>query len=253
MSVLLSILGPLVGALLLFVLPLLAGCGGGGGSGPGALPVVPTPAPVVQPEPVRAVRIAFLGDSLTAGYDSDGVRAHPVERIRDRLGVPMEPENLAISGTAAQQFFEALAPLPGVTFEQWIARTDAQLLVIRYGGIEALYDPTHDLMKGFGGHIERMVALAQARGIALVLVGRIAIPENEMADAAFQQRYSAADATLRDISARMGVPFIDLSGVPVYEGEMHDAIHPGKAYQDRASDVIAAQLAALLPTLQGAK
>lgn len=243
MSALLSSLGLLLGALLIFVPALLAGCGGG--SGPGALPVLPAPAPVEQPESVRPVRIAFLGDSLTAGFEG----ARPVERISDRLGVPMEPENLAISGTAAQQFFEALEPLPGVTFEQWIGKTDAQIVVIRYGGIEALFDPSHDLMRGFAGHIERMVALAQERGIAVVLVGRITIPENDMADAAFQVRYAATDATLRDISARTGTVFIDLSGVPVYAGEMADAIHPAKPYQDRASDVIAVALAELIQQL----
>lgn len=245
MSALLSSFGLLIGALLIFVPALLAGCGGGGGSGPGALPVVPTAAPAEQPEPVRAVRIAFLGDSLTAGYDG----ARPVERIGDRLGVPMEPENLSLTGTAAQQFFEGVAPLEGVTFEQWIAATDAQVLVIRYGGIEALFDPSHNLMAGFAGHIERMVAMALARGIAVVLVGRITIPENDMADAAFQVRYAATDATLRDISARLGATFVDLSAVPLFAGEMHDPIHPAKAYQDRASDVIAAGLAGVIEGL----
>lgn len=229
-------LGMFLGCLLVILLPLLGGCGGG------AAPSIPAPAPAEQPAQARAVRVAFLGDSLTAGFDG----AHPVDRIREQLQGGIEPEDLSLGGTAAVQFIEGIAPIEGLSFAQWIAKTDAQIVVIRYGGIEALFDPSHDLMRGFAGHIEHMVAMAQARGITVALVGRITIPENDMADAAFQVRYAATDATLRDISARTGAAFIDLSGVPVYAGEMADAIHPGKAYQDRASEVIANTLAEII-------
>ncbi|RYF80354.1 MAG: SGNH/GDSL hydrolase family protein [Comamonadaceae bacterium] len=237
--------GMFIGCLLVLLLPLLGGCGGGG-AGPGAVPIIPTPAPAEQPKPARAVPVALLGNSLLAGYIDGDVRALPVERIQQQLGRPIVVENLSISGTAARQFIEGVAPLDGVPYARWVAGTNAELIVIRYGGIEALYDPTHAFMSTFAADMEMMVDQAREHGRQVVLVGCVPIPENETANGAFQARYAAADATLREISARKGVPFIDLSGVPVHADEMHDAIHPGKVYQDRASDVIAARLAEII-------
>lgn len=221
---------------LALVTVILAACGGGGGGGDAPLPATAAPAP--RPP----VRLAFPGDSLTDGFPG----ARPVERIAQQLGGRIEAVSLGVSGTAAVQFLEGISPLPGVTFAQWAATTDAQAVVVRYGGIEALYDPTHNLMAGFGASIEAIIDIAHARGIGVVLVGKITLPVNEVADEAFQARYAATDATLREIAARRGVPYIDVSTVPVYDGEMADPIHPAQAYQNRVSDVIAAGLAPII-------
>lgn len=234
----------LLGCLLIFLIPLLSGCGGGGSGPVPAVPPPPPPAPIEQPEPVKPVRVAFLGDSLTAGgVTSTGIEALPVRRITQQLAGRIEPEDMAVGGTPAQAAIDGVFPWPGPPFAQWIAQTGARLIVIRYGAIEALFNlPLDD----FEHNVEAMVALARARGVGVVLVGRITIPPNDMAHAAFQARYAAADAVLRNISARLAVPYIDVSGVPVYAGEMYDQVHPGPAYQDRVSDVIAADLACLL-------
>lgn len=187
----------------------------------------------------RPIPLALCGDSLTAGYAG----ASPAQYMLDYFN-GLEPglvtiENMAVSGTSASQFIDGHAPQ--TPYYKWIRSTTAKIVVIRYGGIEALFDPSNNLMAGFRENIDMLIDLAIERQKHVVLVGKINIPVSEQANEKFQCAYNRTQTILEHIMIqRKGTTellnMISLDHIPA--GVMLDPIHPAKAYQDQHTQAI---------------
>lgn len=174
------------------------------------------------------VKAAILGDSLFAGYPGASPADYMVNYFNNLEPNLLSVENMALSGSAAERFITGYGP--STPYFQWVRETDAELLLIRYGGIEALFDPSHNLMRSFRENIEMMIDLAHAVMKKVVLVGKINIPTSPGADQGFQDRYNRVQTILNHIVYRNGIEIINLHDIPA--GPMLDEIHPAKAYQD---------------------
>jgi acyl-CoA thioesterase-1 len=156
---------------------LAVGCGREASSPP-AKNAAPAPAgPVAAPPPAASVspvtpgesdrpRIVFLGDSLTAGYGLEQAQAVPA-LIQVRLkkeGYPFEVVNAGVSGDTSAG---------GLSRLEWSLSGDVRILVLELGANDGLRGlPVAAMRK----NLEEVIAKAQARGIAVLLVGMEALP-----------------------------------------------------------------------------
>jgi len=130
--------------------------------------------------------------------------------------------------------FEALAGvamMPFGRFADHVATTQARLLVIRYGGADALRAvPLAD----FERDLAAMVALAQAAGKRVLLVGVIATATGETDD---------FDLAVERTADARGTGFVDVRAVPyTLPDDLADAVHPAQAWSDRITAAIAQAL-----------
>jgi len=147
---------------------LLAGCGG-----PSPEPTsgaAPGPASVATPDPVaasRPVRIAFLGDSLAAGYGLSGDDAFPalVERTLREQGRPVDVLNAGVSGDTSAG---------GLARIDWILRSRPDVVVVELGANDALRGQP---LAGTERNLRAIVERARAAGARVVLLG-MDVPTN---------------------------------------------------------------------------
>ena len=159
-------------ALALFVAVCAVACGRESAAPP-AKPVAPAPAapPVSAPAPAVPVasdrpRIVFLGDSLTAGYGLEQSQAVPA-LIQARLakeGSPFQVVNAGVSGDTSAG---------GLSRLEWSLSGDVRILVLELGANDGLRGLPVPAMRQ---NLEDVITRAQARGIAVLLVGMEALP-----------------------------------------------------------------------------
>jgi acyl-CoA thioesterase-1 len=129
------------------------------------VPAAPAPAPVAPVASDRP-RIVFLGDSLTAGYGLEQSQAVPA-LIQARLkkeGYPFEVVNAGVSGDTSAG---------GLSRLDWSLSGDVRILVLELGANDGLRGlPVAALRR----NLEEVITRAQARGIAVLLVGMEALP-----------------------------------------------------------------------------
>ena len=120
------------------------------------------PAPVASDRP----RIVFLGDSLTAGYGLEQSQAVPalIQARLTREGYPFEVVNAGVSGDTSAG---------GLSRLEWSLSGDVRILVVELGANDGLRGLPVDAMKR---NLEEIITRAQARGIAVLLVGMEALP-----------------------------------------------------------------------------
>lgn len=156
-------------AVLALALPVMA-CG----REPAPKPAPAAPASVAPPAPAPAPaaatsgrpRIVFLGDSLTAGYGLEKSQAVPA-LIQARLakeGHPFEVVNAGVSGDTSAG---------GLSRLEWSLNGDVRILVVELGANDGLRGLPVDAMRR---NLEEIITRAQARGIAVMLVGMEALP-----------------------------------------------------------------------------
>ena len=198
---------------------LCAGCGGGSPAEPPA-----APAPRV---------IEFYGDSLTFGSIEGPagtltrLAVPPVRRAQELLGTSALCVDLSLPGATVADALTGVAMMPFGRFADHVATTQASVLVIRYGGADALRAvPLAD----FERDLAAMVALAQAAGKRVLLVGVIATPTGATDD---------FDLAVERAADALGAGFVDVRAVPYsLPDDLADAVHPAQAWSDRMTAAI---------------
>lgn len=162
-----------------------------------------------DPRPV----VAFLGDSLTAGYGLPASQAFPAvleERLAER-GLPFRAVNAGVSGDTSAGGLRRL---------DWVLSSDPDVLVVELGPNDGLRGLDLDMTED---NLRRIVTRAREAGVRVLLVG-MRIPPNYGPDYAgdFQALYPRLAEEL-DVPL---VPFL-LEGVGG-EAELNqgDGIHP---------------------------
>jgi acyl-CoA thioesterase I len=178
----------------------------------------PAPAPPVAVAPPASARprIVFLGDSLTAGYGLEPRQSVPA-LIQARLakeGHPFEVVNAGVSGDTSAG---------GLSRLEWSLSGDVRILVVELGANDGLRGLPVAAMRR---NLEEIITRAQARGIAVLLVGMEALPNyGESYTSEFRATFPAL-AKAHEIPL---MPFYldGVAGKP--ELNISDGIHPNPA------------------------
>jgi len=209
----------------LFIVLLLAACG---------RDTTPAPAPAAAPQAttapeapqaLKAPRIVFLGDSLTAGLGVPTDQSYP-SLIAKRLaaqGLDFEIVNAGVSGDTSAGGLRRL---------DWSLEGDVKLLVLALGANDGLRGlPTSDLKKNLASVLDR----ARAKQIPVILAGMEA-PPNNGADYTREFRNVYAD-----LAEEYDVPFIPflLQGVAGNASlNQADGIHPNARGAEIVADLV---------------
>lgn len=185
--------------------------------------------------------IEFYGDSLTFGsIEGPGgeltrLAVPPVRRAQQLLGCGAACVDLSLPGATVRDALDGVAMMPFGPFAGHVAATPATVLVIRYGGADAIRGTP---LADFERDLAAMARLAQAAGKRVLLVGVIATTSG-ITDAFDLAVERTADAT--------GAGFVDVRAVPVtLPDDLADAVHPAQAWSDRITAAIVRHLRPLL-------
>ena len=192
---------------------------------PPAQPVAPAPAATAQPAPAPVPpapvasdrpRIVFLGDSLTAGYGLEQSQAVPA-LIQARLkqeGYPFEVVNAGVSGDTSAG---------GLSRLEWSLSGDVRILVVELGANDGLRGlPVASMRR----NLEEVIMGAQARGVAVLLVGMEALPNY---GASYTSEFRDTFPALAKAHKTALMPFYldGVAGKP--ELNIADGMHPNRA------------------------
>jgi len=198
---------------------LCAGCGGGSPAEPPAVP-----APLV---------IEFFGDSLTFGSiegaagELTRLTVPPVRRAQELLGDAAVCVDMSLPGATVGDALAGVAMMPFGRFADHAATTSASVLVIRYGGADALRGTP---LADFERDLAAMVSLAQSAGKRVLLVGVIATTTGATDD---------YDLAVERVADAHGTEWVDVRAVPyALPGDLADAVHPAQAWSDRITAAI---------------
>ena len=198
---------------------LCAGCGGGSPAEPPA-----APAPRV---------IEFFGDSLTFGSIEGPsgtltrLAVPPVRRAQELLGTSALCVDLSLPGATVADALAGVAMMPFGRFADHVATTQASVLVVRYGGADALRGVA---AADFERDLAELVRLAQAAHKRVLLVGVIATPTGATDD---------FDLAVERAADALGAGFVDVRAVPYsLPDDLADAVHPAQAWSDRMTAAI---------------
>jgi acyl-CoA thioesterase I len=151
---------------LLAVLAMVAACERGGEQQVAAASPSPSVSPSRSPPPspspdAGATRIAFLGDSITAGYGVAAPDAFPavVEALLREHGRAVEIVNAGVSGDTSAGGLERL---------DWVLRSDPDVLVLELGANDALRGQP---LPGIEDNLRAIVARAREHGAQVLLLG----------------------------------------------------------------------------------
>jgi acyl-CoA thioesterase-1 len=220
-------------ACLLLLLPGLA-CGRRALPAP---PPVPAPARPDPPPAPQARTLAFLGDSLTAGFGLEKAEAYPA-LLEARLragGRPWKVLNAGVSGDTTAG---------GAARLDWLYRSRPDVLVVALGANDGLRGiPVEETER----NLRTILRRASQEGTAVLLVG-IQLPEN--LGPAYRTRFAAVFPRLaREFRVPL-LPFL-LEGVALDPKlNLPDRIHPNAEGHRRVADHL---WPALDPVLRGAE
>ena len=177
--------------------------------------------------------IEWYGDSLTfgsiAGPSGELTRlaVPPVRRAQELLGDTALCVDLSLPGATVRDALDGVAMMPFGPFAKHVQSTQADTLVIRYGGADAIRGTP---LIEFERDLAAMVAAAQAAGKTVLLVGVIATSSGVTDD---------FDLAVERVADAMGAGFVDVRAVPVsFPGDLADAVHPAQAWSDRITAAI---------------
>ncbi|HYE41397.1 MAG TPA: SGNH/GDSL hydrolase family protein [Ramlibacter sp.] len=196
-------------ALALSLVLLVASCGGS------------APAPSI---------VAIYGDSLQSGHIAVWpwrLPVPPARRLQQLLGDDYTVIDYAQPGARARDAITGAPTMPLGPFAEHVASIEADTIVLRYGGADAVLDTD---LADFERDMASMVDHARASDRRVMLVGLVFVPEHE-------PRLAAFDAAIRRVAAAAGVPFVDTRSAPA--GGLVDGIHPDQEYADRTQQLIA--------------
>src|SRR5688572_25642872 len=158
-------------------------------------------------------RIVFLGDSLSAGYGVAKEQSIPslVQKHLDAEGYNYEVVNQGVSGDTSAG---------GVSRLEWSLSGNVRILVVELGGNDGLRGlPVPALRR----NLEEIITRAQARGIAVLLVGMEAPPNY---GASYTSEFRETFPALAKAHKVALMPFYldGVAGKP--EMNIADGIHP---------------------------
>lgn len=165
-------------------------------------------------QPLYATRtLAFLGDSLTAGYGVETVEAYPalVEAKLKAKGLDWKVINAGVSGDTTAGGLRRL---------DWVFRQKVDVLFVCLGANDGMRGvPVAEADRNLRAIVDR----AKAKGATVVLAG-IQIPENYGAD--YRKQFGAIFPRLARTKRLIYLPFL-LDGVAMRpELNQADRIHP---------------------------
>jgi acyl-CoA thioesterase-1 len=135
----------------------------------GSSPRVTRAADPASPETVErnAVRIVFLGDSISAGYGLPESQAFPalVERALRDEGLAVEVSNAGVSGDTSAG---------GLSRIDWVMRGEPDVVVVELGGNDALRGQP---LENTERNLREIVRRARLDGAAVLLLG-MDVPTN---------------------------------------------------------------------------
>lgn len=165
-------------------------------------------------QPLRAGRtLAFLGDSLTAGYGVETTEAYPalIEAKLKAKGLDWKVINAGVSGDTTAGGLRRL---------DWVFRQKVDVLFLCLGANDGMRGvPVAEADRNLRAIVDR----AKAKGATVVLAG-IQIPENYGAD--YRRQFGAVFPRLAKTKRLTYLPFL-LEGVAMRpELNQADRIHP---------------------------
>jgi len=197
------------------------------------------PAPVAAPAPAPAVsgpKVAFLGDSISAGLHLPSDQAFPsvVQRTLAARGKPFELLNAGLSGDTSAG---------GLRRVDWILKQQPALVVVELGANDGIRgQPVAEVEKNLHAIVERI----RARGAAVLLLG-MRIPPS------YGQSYvEGFDAIYPRVAKDLGVAFVPffMEGVAADPKlNLPDGIHPTKEGHERLAENLAGPLEQALSAL----
>ncbi|HKI50929.1 MAG TPA: arylesterase [Geothermobacteraceae bacterium] len=164
----------------------------------------------------RSVRVAVLGDSLTAGYGLTADQSFPaqLEIALRQCGYRVEVQNAGISGDTSAG---------GLARLDWLLESRPDLVLVELGGNDALRGLDPELTRV---NLDAILGRLKQHGVQPLLIGMRA-PRNLGRD-----YYTKFDRLYPELAERHGVPFYPffLEGVAGRE-ELNsgDGIHPNAA------------------------
>ena len=175
--------------------------------------------------------VAFLGDSITAGYGLDETEAYPALIQSVLLSTPWKVVNAGISGDTTTG---------GVRRVAWLLKLKPSIVVIALGANDGLRGVATDQIQA---NLQKMVAQIVASGARPVLVGML-LPTNYGED--YRTRFTAVWPTVATATQTPLLPFL-LEGVAAdrYLNQA-DGIHPTAAGQRVIANHLLTFLAPLL-------
>lgn len=158
--------------------------------------------------------VAFLGDSITAGYGLDETEAYPALIQSVLRSTPWKVVNAGISGDTTTG---------GVRRVAWLLKLKPSIVVIALGANDGLRGVATDQIQA---NLQKMVAQIVASGARPVLVGML-LPTNYGED--YRTRFTAVWPTVATATQTPLLPFL-LEGVAAdrYLNQA-DGIHPTAA------------------------
>ena len=231
----------LIGAALLA--PWLTGCSEGGRSGGHAatfqeeeLGSEETLAETAVEVPAGAPVVAFLGDSIAAGYQLSASEAFPavLQRELARDGRPFKLVNAGVSGDTSAG---------GLRRVDWVLRQKPEVLVIELGGNDGLRGQSAVALEE---NLRGIVQHARAAGAKVLLLG-LQLPPSLGLD-----YVRDVEAVYPRLAAELDVAFVPhfMQGVGgVADLNLADGLHPSPEGHRHIAERIAPVLGALLDGL----
>jgi acyl-CoA thioesterase-1 len=197
---------------------------------PQTLPAGPAVATVRAGPPV-----AFLGDSITAGYELRAEQAYPA-LVRDQLAREGKPFKLINGGVSGDTSAGGLRRL------DWLLTQKPAVVVLELGANDGLRGtPVGEIEKNLRAIVEK----ARARGARVLLLGMRLPPS-------YGDPYASEFAALYDRVARelslAYVPFFMQGVAGVTELTLEDGLHPTVDGHLKLAANVAPALASLLAT-----
>jgi acyl-CoA thioesterase-1 len=225
-------------ALLLLLSGAISGCGqqatDSTAENPTSLPS--TTVPEAPPGATAALRLVFLGDSLTAGYSLPEELAFPalLGTALQKRGYSVEVINAGVSGDTSAGGLRRL---------DWLLQQQPAVVVVGLGGNDGLRGlPLEATESNLRGILER----SRQAGARILLLG-MRIPPNYGAD--YAEGFAALYPRLADEMRVRLVPFL-LEGVGGYpELNLPDGIHPNAEGHQRVAENVLPHLEGILQEL----
>jgi acyl-CoA thioesterase-1 len=200
-------------------------------------PRLPTPAAVPAQAPaVSGPKVAFLGDSISAGLHLPSDQAYPavVQRLLAARGKPFELLNAGVSGDTTAGGLRRVA---------WILKQRPALVVVELGANDGMRgQPVAEIEQNLRAIIERI----RDHGAAVMLLG-MRIPPS------YGQSYvESFDAIYPRLAKELDIPFVPFFMQEVVTDpklNLPDGIHPTKDGHERLAQNVAGPLEKVLAGL----
>lgn len=186
--------------------------------------------------PASQVLVDAYGDSTTLGITcSDGhcgpqaqnAVSYLQDELQARYGQRVRVTNYGVGGTMASQLRDGTGnrragPTAGLPWQERLAASSAQIVLINYGINEVMQNQTPDQ---FYAAETMLVKTARALGKEPVLQTSNPMPDNRL-----NARLAAMVAMTRRVAAEQHVPLVDqfayVSNLPDWKTLMSDGAHP---------------------------